>query len=852
MNAHDKSILSLVDGTGQFIIPIFQRPYRWHDDQCLTLLHDIEHAAESADGERHFLGSIVHRPEIREFGFARSVLIDGQQRLTTITLILCALRELNGKDPQRRGQLDDWLVNSHRSGSQRYKLILRDADRDALRHIVDHGSPKDGDDGTVARRYRTLREAMESLDPEKILRGLDRTCHVDVVLEARDNHQAIFESLNAKFEPLSLIDKVRNFAMMGLDDETMTRVWENPWRVVEDRYGGEDNNGRKADAFVSLVRDLLALAGPRERRKNEDAYAQIKRLAHRSEERNSDGRIRFVEDLAKQAKHHAAFTLGIAAPHELIEPLARCRRLSDTPGPVVLRLLGALRDTLSVNDVRKALLDIESVLVRRRCCGWTSGAERNAFARIGRMLKPRCKADDVTRAFSRVLRGSRRPPDDAEFSEALVHRAMPRGGQLVRHVLERLENYGKEKVKTDSLTIEHVLPQTQNLPTDWQEMLGDDWKGVHARCVQRLGNLTLTGYNSELGARPLKEKQTMDGGYGTSKVGLNKDIADIDTWNEAQIEARGRRMAGRALTLWPPPDSAVVPPPELELDPGAGGPILKAGDGWRAWRKRGDVRWTVEQNGFRLQQAVVAALLRLDQRGAQNAAMKHPFVLLRKEQMHAAIEHEIEGFIYHNMSQIARREWLEDFADEIETDIGTPPVIGSDAEPADIDVWLPTSPGHSGSTASYPLASRRLKAVEASVNQSRTLDLNDSGQTLQASLSSRAWRPKDGSWKAFGSATATLSSLARWLADQDRRGPEAFYSACPWHFTRGATNNAGKAKVVDLDRDVMLAYEHLGTYPACRDFAWRMCRQVETETGELIILEKEVELWMPDSTLQEM
>ena len=178
MNAHDRPILSLVGGPGQFIIPKFQRPYRWNDEQCLTLLDDVESAAGSVTGERHFLGSIVHYPQVTEFGFASSLLIDGQQRLTTLTLILCTLRELSGDNTQRRGQLDDWLVNRNRNGLQRYKLILRDADQEALRHIVDHGSARHGDTGTVARRYRTLRDAMQSREPEQILRGLDHTCHV--------------------------------------------------------------------------------------------------------------------------------------------------------------------------------------------------------------------------------------------------------------------------------------------------------------------------------------------------------------------------------------------------------------------------------------------------------------------------------------------------------------------------------------------------------------------------------------------------------------------------------------------------------------------------------------------------
>ena len=640
---------------------------------------------------------------------------------------------------------------------------------------------------------------------------------------------------------------------MGLDDDEMVRVWDGPWRSIEDRYGGQDDDRRKAAAFELLARDLLALASIRERRRNEDPYARIKSWADRWKTGTNNGRVGFVSHLAEQAVRHAAFTLRVASPAGLEEPLAKCRQLSDTPGPVVLRLLGALDDTLSVNDVRKALHTIESVLVRRRCCGFLSGTERDAFARIGRMLRPQCTADDLDRAFSRVFRGNRRVPGDAEFIEALVHRSMPRSGPLVRHILEGLENNAsKEKVATAGLTIEHVLPQTRNLPDDWQKMLGEHWQEAHERCVPRLGNLTLTAYNSELGARPLREKQEMVGGYQESKaVWLNSDLKDAETWNEDSIEARGKRMAGRALQLWPrftSVDDELLD--SLELDPGDGGPILKASDWWKAWRIRGSTSWTVERNGVRLQQAVAAALLRMDRRGPDDAARSHPLVNQSgSDRLSSAIGHGIEGFIYRYLNQVNRRNWLEEFADAIERQEGPPPIVGSADAPGDIDIWLPSSPDPG---TSYPLSEERRKLVESSVNQSRSLRLDDSDATLQAATDlRRAWRTKDGSWRVFSNATATLASLAGWLANQDHRGPVAFFAACSWHFTHGAREYAGRAVVVDLEHDVKLRYEYLGTYPASRDFAWRMCRQVETETDQRIALGRDVELWMPDSTVQE-
>ena len=382
-------------------------------------------------------------------------------------------------------------------------------------------------------------------------------------------------------------------------------------------------------------------------------------------------------------------------------------------------------------------------------------------------------------------------------------------------------------------------------------MLGKDWNEAHERSVQRLGNLTLTAYNPELGARPLREKQEIHGGYRESKaVWLNSDLKDAETWNEASIEARGRRLSQRATLLWPQLNLVEDELEDnLELDPGAVGPILTASDRQKAWRKRGAANWVVEENGVRVQQVVAAALLRMDRRGQDIASRSHPLVSQKGGGLYVAIGHGIEGFIYRALNQDNRRVWLEEFADAIERQEGPPPIIGSTAAPGDIDVWLPTSPGPG---TAYPLTEERRKEVDASVDRSRTLRLNGSSATLQASSGSRrAWRTKDGTWQVFGNATATLASLARWLANQDHRGPADFYAACPWHFSRGAMEYVGRAVLVDLEHDTKLRYEHLGTYPACRDFAWRMCGQVETKTGRSVTLGTDVELWMPDSALQE-
>ena len=301
--------------------------------------------------------------------------------------------------------------------------------------------------------------------------------------------------------------------------------------------------------------------------------------------------------------------------------------------------------------------------------------------------------------------GSRRPPRDDEFIEALVQRPMPRRGPLVQHILEGLENAGKEKVAMP-LTIEHVLPQTRNLPPDWQKMLGADWKDVHERCVQRLGNLTLTAYNSELGARPLREKQEIPGGYRESKaVWLNSDLRDAETWNEASIEARGRRMSERALQLWPRLNSVEVELDRLELDPGAGGPILTASDRWKAWRRRGAL---ILDGRTERRPAAAGRGGRVTADGPAGTGRRIEVSRLRASGRCApAHRHRPRNRRIHlprpEPSQPPRMAGGV-LRDEIEREDGTPPIIGSADEPGDIDVWLPpwSDPG-----TAYPLTERR-------------------------------------------------------------------------------------------------------------------------------------------------
>ncbi len=571
MKAIDCPFAKIINGTSQFLIPVFQRDYSWNEVECEQLWRDILQIASDPSERGHFLGSVVYIPtRDTSAAFTRWLLIDGQQRVTTLTLLLVALRdhivesEWSGTDdgPTARRVEAYFLKNVEEKGSRRPKLVLRRRDQATLRAILDGNEPPKEISERIRDNYDWFREQLANADPELVYRGINRLIVVDVTLDrGTDNPQLIFESLNSTGMDLSQSDLIRNFVLMRLPEAEQTRLYETYWSKIESLFRGSE---RTFDAFV---RDYLALRSrATKQEKADEIYFAFRREfgAIGTEEKRLD---KLLEELLRFARYHAAFSLGAAVPEPVRKPCARLRRLLDVPAILIMRLFECydVHGTLEPGTFAEAIELIESYVFRRTICGEQTRGYWQVFANLAYQIDSVRPLKSLAVGLARQ-RDTYRFPDDTEFHRALTDRDVY-GKRVCVDLLDRLENYGsQEPTDTSNYSIEHIMPQNEKLSSEWRQMLGADWADIQQHWLHRLGNLTLTGYNSEYSDRPFDEKKTISGGFEESSVRLNKYVREQTQWTASQIEARGELLARRALSIWPrlEVDAALVQAAEHE------------------------------------------------------------------------------------------------------------------------------------------------------------------------------------------------------------------------------------------------------------------------------------------------
>lgn len=556
MKAIDSPFTKIINGTTQFVIPVFQRDYRWTEEQCAQLWKDVLEIADTEDGGRHFLGSIVYIATGDSFaGFTRYLMIDGQQRMTTLLLLFAALRDhirasdWEGSDTSVTAKKIDayYLVNEQEKGEHRRKLLLRRHDDATLGSIIEgHEAPGEPSD-RIVENYDFFRQQIEAVDPDQVYRGIGRLAIVDVTLDrAVDDPQLIFESLNSTGMDLSQSDLIRNFILMGLPEAEQTALYDKYWRRIEEAFRGSEGT------FDAFARDYVALAtrAPKQE-KSSEIYRGFRRAFPKLK---ADGLEPALERLLRFGRYYASFSLGTGGYQDhgdLPDSLGRLRRLVDVPGILVMRLFECYDEskTLSRAEFIEALELIESYVFRRAICGLQTRGYWQVFSKIAYTIGETPLSD--LKVALELQNETNRYPSDKEFKRHLETENLY-GMRVTRVLLERLENHGsKETTDTSSYSIEHIMPQNPNLAPAWREMLGEDWQAIQETWLHRLGNLTLTGYNSEYRDRPFMEKKTIEGGFEDSAVRLNKFVREQDTWRSEQMEVRGIQLARKALKVWP-------------------------------------------------------------------------------------------------------------------------------------------------------------------------------------------------------------------------------------------------------------------------------------------------------------
>lgn len=552
MEAAPANVISYLDGSKQGVIPLFQRPYSWGPKDWNTLWDDIMNHYDEEDRSSHFMGAIVTVP-VRSVpvGVAKHLVIDGQQRLTTVSILLAAVRDSarqQGDEPTA-GIIGDFLVNRHYPPPDDLKLVPTQVDREAYKALVAGAELEEFGETGIVQAYEFFRKKLgeqdaeeKPLSPQRVLQTIQQSLQVVMInLGESDDPYLIFESLNHKGKPLNQADLVRNYVLMRFHHSTSAGgeqevAYEKLWRPME-------------SSLQSSVAEFLRHYGMREGRnvRKGDIYNASK--AEFEKLRSVDEVRAQLEEMKEAACTYKTFIEPAEEEDERLSKLLQGMQELDSTvfSPLLLRLSGMFRRGGVPKAALCESLDIlESFYVRRL----VSGVPTNGLNKITLEL---CTSlpEEAPQAWlrDRLLQGSggRRWPTDQEFFEALLQQRLYPRRRIARYILIALEEAlkHKEPVDPESATIEHIMPQT--LTAEWRADLGHEHAAVHERWLDTLGNLTLTGYNPELGNLPFVEKKAK---LKNTHFELTRPILEHDVWTAERIEERGRALAEQAVGRW--------------------------------------------------------------------------------------------------------------------------------------------------------------------------------------------------------------------------------------------------------------------------------------------------------------
>ena len=567
MKATETKLLQFLKKSPQFIIPIYQRTYSWEEAQCQQLWDDIMRAGRRDDINAHFVGSVVYIEKGLYHVSDQSPLlvIDGQQRLTTVSLILEALaRKLEGNGEPAEGFSDKkirnyYLLNELEEGEKRYKLLLTQTDKDTLIALSDRRPNPSNFSLRVRDNFQLFEKKIAKLDDLiPLCLGLAKLMIVDVSLtRGQDNPQRIFESMNSTGRELSQADLIRNYVLMGLEPKHQTSLYEDYWRPMEVEFG-QEAYGEHFDGFMRYYLTLKTGRLPN----IGNVFEEFKIYANPSDKKENINVDTLVQDVRKFASYYCAMALGQEEDEVLASAFADLRELkADVTYPLLLELYEDYSEgILARNDFAESIRLIESYIFRRAVCAIPTNSHNKTFATFVKNIDENRHLESLKAHFLQ-LPSYRRFPNNEEFYRELKQRNLY-NFRSRSYWLRRLENHDrKELVEIGRYTIEHIMPQNEDLRPEWREALGDGWEKNHQTWLHTLGNLTLTGYNSEYSDKPFLEKRDMEGGFRESPLRLNEGLGQVEKWNISEIQRRADRLAKVATRVW---DAPQLPPEVLD------------------------------------------------------------------------------------------------------------------------------------------------------------------------------------------------------------------------------------------------------------------------------------------------
>ncbi len=526
----------------QLVIPIYQRLYSWEKEQCKELWDDIIKIGGSDQIEGHFIGSIVFvHDDIYTTGHNDLLIIDGQQRLTTITFLLTALRD-HWSDKRKEIE-DHYLINSNRDGDKKFRLILSESDKDTLLSLIDKDRRKPSEPSLkIVENFKLFEEWLRKNTNklETIFKGLEKLMIVYIDLKkGKDDPQLIFESMNSKGMELTQTDLIRNYIIMETEIKKQEGFYNKYWRAMEEKF---KQNEKWFDRFV---RHYLTIK-TREIPNINKVYVALK------DYRQKEGIA--IEDLLKDLQKYCGYFCRIVFKKEANKDLNKALGFlvnleMDVVYPLLLELYSDYSDrVLSKNDFIDIIALIESYICRRAVCGLGTNSLNKVFPSFTKHIQKDEYFKSLKAHFSYLTEKQRFPNND-EFKNLFITINFYNLKEKKKYFFERLENFErKERVLTHEYTIEHIMPQ--ELTEEWKRDLGENFQEIHNKYLHTIGNLTLTGYNPEYSNKSFQEKQGMEKGFKDSPLRLNQSLRDLESFGEEEIKKRANDLADLALKIW--------------------------------------------------------------------------------------------------------------------------------------------------------------------------------------------------------------------------------------------------------------------------------------------------------------
>ncbi|WRD20500.1 DUF262 and DUF1524 domain-containing protein [Helicobacter pylori] len=540
----------------QFVIPIYQRVYSWEKEQCKQLWDDIIKTGGNDQNDQiegHFIGSIVFVHDgIYTTNYNELLIIDGQQRLTTITLLFIALRDhLNDEDEflekfSRQKIQNRYLINSDEKGDKKFKLILSEPDRNTLLSLIDKDRRKPSEPSLkIMENFKLFEEWIrKNTDKlETIFKGLEKLMVVEISLErSKDNPQLIFESMNSTGKDLTQTDLIKNYILMGLEPEKQKIFYKKYWRAMEEVFKQNET------LFNQFVRHYLTIK-TREIPNINKVYEAFK------DYQQKEGIE--IEDLLKDLQKYCGYFCQIAFKKEADKDLNKALGFlvdleMDVIYPLLLELYSDYSDgVLSKQDFIPIIYLTESYICRRAVCGLGTNSLNKVFPSFTKHIQKDEYFKSLKAHFGYLTEKQRFPNND-EFKKLFITIDFYHF-QKREYFFERLENFErKERVYTHEYTTEHIMPQTLN--EEWERDLGGNFQAIHDKYLHTIGNLTLTGYNQDYSNNSFQEKRDMEKGFKQSPLKLNQSLKDLESFGEKEIEKRANDLADWALKIWTYPN----------------------------------------------------------------------------------------------------------------------------------------------------------------------------------------------------------------------------------------------------------------------------------------------------------